>query len=78
MQALPMSRNGSLFSGGAANDSDRVKSYLIIEVYFIKKALELFKTTTFDLFFFLFKGRVVLSLRPPYFLGHSMHAGPCV
>lgn len=29
-QALPVSRNGSLFQAGVANDSDRMRSYFII------------------------------------------------
>lgn len=29
-QALPVSGNGSVFQAGAANDFDRIKSYLII------------------------------------------------
>lgn len=75
MQALPVSRNSSIFWAGAANDSDRINSYLIISRQ--KKLGRCLETTRSDLFF-AFKGGVVLSLHPLYFLGHSMYAGPCV
>lgn len=53
-------------------------SHLIIEVYFIKKKhCSYLKPQDLTCFFSLQRQSSIIPL-PPCFLGHSMHAGPCV
>lgn len=67
----------SLFWAEAANDSDRIKSFLIVELHLLKKHCRYLEPQDLTRFFFFSKAEYY-PFALPYFLGHSMYAGPCV